>query len=150
MTRLDTRRLLGGVFRHAGHGRSQSESVPFIHEKWRRTPEIHVLAPGNGDLERARREDEVIKLRLRRLRFGIRGLQMACSYVVLGMRVNVSLVVVALLAQSLIMFMATQQSLINPTTKVWPTGVEVWPTIIVLIFNLAIMIFAFGTLIFKF
>lgn len=57
---------------------------------------------------------------------------------------NVRLVVVALLGQSLIMFMATQQSLIDPTTKVWPTGVEVWPTVIVLIFNVAIMIFAFG------
>jgi hypothetical protein len=54
-------------------------------------------------------------------------------------------VIVALMAQSLTMFMATQQSLIDATTKVWPEGVEVWPSIVVLIFNLAIMIFAFGT-----
>lgn len=78
MARLDTRRLLGGAF-HTGHSRGRSESVPCIHEKWRRTPEICVLAPGNGDLERARKVDEVVKLRLRRLRLGIRGLQMVCS-----------------------------------------------------------------------
>ena len=58
--------------------------------------------------------------------------------------------IVALLAQSLTMFMATQQSLIDATTKVWPEGVEVWPSIVVLIFNVAIMIFAFGTLISRF
>ena len=58
--------------------------------------------------------------------------------------------IVALLAQSLVMFMATQQSLINATTKVWPEGVEVWPSMVVLIFNVAIMIFAFGNLISSF
>jgi hypothetical protein len=59
-------------------------------------------------------------------------------------------VIVALLAQSLIVFMATQQSLIDATTKVWPEGVEVWPSVLVLIFNVAVMIFAFGTLISSF
>jgi hypothetical protein len=54
-------------------------------------------------------------------------------------------VIVALLAQSLTMFMATQQSLIDATTKVWPEGIEIWPSIVVLLFNIAIMIFAFGT-----
>jgi hypothetical protein len=32
-------------------------------------------------LERARKEDEVVKLRLRRIRLVVRGLQMICSYV---------------------------------------------------------------------
>ena len=75
------RTYLGGVFRDAGHRRGASESVPIIHEKWRRTPDLRVLAPGNGDLERARKEDEVVKLRLRRIRLVVRGLQMICSYV---------------------------------------------------------------------
>ena len=56
-----------------------SESIPFIHEKWRKS-DLCTLAPGTGDLERARGEDERIKLRLRRLRVGIRWLQMICSY----------------------------------------------------------------------
>ena len=65
----------------AGRGGSKkgSESMPFIHEKWRKS-EICILAPGTGDLERAKVEDDRIKLRLRRLRVGIRWLQMICSY----------------------------------------------------------------------
>lgn len=65
----------------AGRGGSKkgSESMPFIHEKWRKS-EVCILAPGNGDLERAKVEDDKIKLRLRRLRLGIRWLQMICSY----------------------------------------------------------------------
>ena len=60
-----------------------SESMPFIHEKWRKS-EVCILAPGNGDLERAKVDDDKIKLRLRRLRLGIRWLQMICSYVPLS------------------------------------------------------------------
>ena len=54
------------------------------------------------------------------------------------------LLIVALLAQSLVMFKATQNSLINATTKVWPDGIELWPSFVVLSFNVLIMIFAFG------
>ena len=62
----------------AGHRGTGSESIPFIHEKWRKSPEM--LAPGQGDLDRARLEDAKIKLRIRRLRLVIRWLQMICSY----------------------------------------------------------------------
>lgn len=67
-------------FHRAGRGsKSGSESMPFIHEKWRKS-DLYTLAPGKGDLERAKVEDDKIKLRLRRLRLGIRWLQMICSY----------------------------------------------------------------------
>lgn len=58
-------------------GRRPSKSKPFIHEKWRRSREV--LAPGTGDLERLRLEDQRVKLILRRLRLVVRGLQMICS-----------------------------------------------------------------------
>jgi len=67
---------------YVGRGGSKkgvSESVPFIHEKWRKS-ELCVTAPGPGDLERAKAEDNRIKLRIRRLRLALRSLQMICSY----------------------------------------------------------------------
>src|SRR5208282_4078647 len=58
------------------------------------------------------------------------------------------LLIVALLAQSLVMFTA-KNSLINATTRTWPLGVEVWATIVVLTFNVLIMVFAFGNQCFR-
>jgi hypothetical protein len=69
------------VFGDAGYsrrGRSQSVSVPFIREKWSRSPSV--LAPGAGDLERMKKEDEKVQLRIRRLYLTIRIVQMICSY----------------------------------------------------------------------
>ena len=57
---------------------------------------------------------------------------------------DLSLLIVALLAQSLVMFKATEDSLIDATTTAWPDGIELWPSFVVLSFNLLIMIFAFG------
>src|SRR5271170_5775311 len=62
-----------------------------------------------------------------------------------GNLANLRLLIVALLAQSLVMFKATQNSLINATTRVWPDGIELWPSLLVISFNVLIMIFAFGT-----
>jgi hypothetical protein len=42
------------------------------------------------------------------------------------------------------MFHATEDSLINATTRVWPVGVEVWPSVVVLAMNVIVMVFAFG------
>jgi len=42
------------------------------------------------------------------------------------------------------MFHATEDSLINATTRVWPGGVEVWPSVVVLSMNVIVMVFAFG------
>lgn len=74
-------KIFGFKYPRAGRGGSKkgSESMPFIHEKWRKSGTF-ILAPGKGDLERAKVEDDRIKLRLRRLRLGIRWLQMICSY----------------------------------------------------------------------
>lgn len=60
-----------------GGRRDRSESVPFIHEKWRRSREV--LAPGTGDLERLKREDLKVKVILMRVRVGVRILQMIAS-----------------------------------------------------------------------
>jgi len=49
-----------------------------IHEKWRRSRDV--LAPGTGDLERCKREDEKGKLVLRRGRQVILLLQIISSY----------------------------------------------------------------------
>src|SRR5271156_7157109 len=119
-----------------GAGRRETvstESQPVIHEKWRRTPEPRLLAPGTGDLERLTKQDETVQQRVQGIRLGLRGVQLVCS-----------LLIVALLAQSLVMFTATKNSLINATTTTWPGGVAVWSTILVLAFNVAIMVFAFG------
>lgn len=67
------------TFGHPRAGRrDRSESVPFIHEKWRRSREV--LAPGTGDLERLKKEDIRVKLILRRIRLCVRLLQMISSY----------------------------------------------------------------------
>ena len=58
--------------------RNRAESVPFIHEKWRRSNDVHIRTP-RGNLERVQ-EDERDKLIYWRLRLGIRVLQMICSY----------------------------------------------------------------------
>jgi len=120
-----------------GGGRRETvstESQPVIHEKWRRrTPEPKLLAPGNGDLERLSKQDEKLSKRVQGIRLGLRGVQLVCS-----------LLIVALLAQSLVIFTATKESLINATTTTWPRGVEVWASILVMTFNVAIMVFAFG------
>jgi hypothetical protein len=55
------------------------------------------------------------------------------------------LLIVALLAQSLVMFTATKENLIDATTRVWPQGIELWPTIVVLSLNIVNLIYAFGT-----
>lgn len=60
--------------------RGRSESVPFIHEKWRRSKEILKSGTG-GDLERLKKENERYKLILGRIRLSVRGLQMICSYI---------------------------------------------------------------------
>ena len=62
--------------------RGRSESVPFIHEKWRRSKEM--LAPGTGDLERLKKEDLRLKLITRRIRLTVRILQMIFSYLLLA------------------------------------------------------------------
>jgi hypothetical protein len=63
-----------------------------------------------------------------------------------GKKVNSRLLIVALIGQSLVMFQATKDSLINATTRVWPVGVEVWPSVVVLSMNVIIMVFALGFL----
>jgi len=72
-------RIFTKIHRAGRASKIGSESMPFIHEKWRKS-DICTLAPGTGDLERATREDDKIKLKLRRLRVGIRWFQMICSY----------------------------------------------------------------------
>ena len=60
--------------------RSGSVSVPFIQDKWRRSP--NCLAPGNGDLERLKKENERVKIGLRKVRLGLRALQFILAYIV--------------------------------------------------------------------
>ena len=132
------------TFGHPRAGRrGRSESVPFIHEKWRRSKEILKSGTG-GDLERLKKEHERYNLILGRIRLSVRGLQMICSYIHCYGGTNCRLLIVALIAQSLVMFTATRQSFINATTKVWPDGIELWSDIVVLSLNIALMIFAFG------
>ena len=69
------------TFGHPRAGRrGRSESVPFIHEKWRRSKEI-LKSATQGDLERLKKENERSKLILGRIRLSVRGLQMICSYI---------------------------------------------------------------------
>ena len=49
-----------------------------------------------------------------------------------------------LLSQSLILFAATRESLIDATTRVWPEKIELWPTVLVLSMNAGLMIFSLG------
>jgi len=124
----------------AGPGRS--ESVPFIHEKWRRSP---LFRPGIRDLERGRRErDEGVNLRLRRLRLGLRILQTFFTYQFCHGGSDFRLVIVALLSQSLVVFVTTRDGLIDPTTLIWPRTMEIWPSALVLSMSAIIMLFSFG------
>jgi hypothetical protein len=52
------------------------------------------------------------------------------------------LLVVALLAQSLVIFEATEGSFSNATTKVWPSGIQLLDTIMVLALHVVLMLFA--------
>jgi hypothetical protein len=133
-------------FGHSRAGRrDRSESVPIIHEKWRRSREM--LAPGAGDIERLKKRDLKVKLILKKVRLSGRILQMICSYFQIWRSdTNSRLLIVALLAQSLVVFSATKESLINATTRVWPEEIELSPTITVLSLNVVVMIFAFGKL----
>jgi hypothetical protein len=71
------------TFGHPRAGRrGRSESVPFIHEKWRRSKDV--LAPGTGDLERLKKEDLRLKRITRRIRLTVRILQMIFSYLLLA------------------------------------------------------------------
>jgi hypothetical protein len=54
------------------------------------------------------------------------------------------ILVVALLAQSLVMFTATEDSLISSDTLMWPVGVELWPTIVVLSLNGIVLAMSLG------
>ena len=42
------------------------------------------------------------------------------------------------------MFAATSDSLISPTLRTWPEGIEVWTTTVVLALNVVLMVFALG------
>lgn len=68
-------------FRYPRAGRRERvESVPVIHEKWRRrTP--NCLAPGGGDLERLRDEEKKVETIMKRLRLTLRVLQMIVAYI---------------------------------------------------------------------
>jgi hypothetical protein len=71
-------RLHFGHLRAGRRGNNSQQSIPVIHEKWRRSREL--LAPGTGDLERCKREDEKGKFVLRRLRQVILSLKIISSY----------------------------------------------------------------------
>lgn len=59
--------------------RGRSDSRVVIHEKWgRSTPELH--EHGRGNSERVNSEDSQIKVRARRLRYILGGLQVLFSY----------------------------------------------------------------------
>jgi hypothetical protein len=77
-------KLQFGHLRAGRRGNNSQQSIPVIHEKWRRSREL--LAPGTGDLERCKRENEKGKFVLRRLRQVILGLQVISSYVPLSLR----------------------------------------------------------------
>lgn len=66
-----------------------------------------------------------------------------------GMGLMLRLLVVALLAQSLVMFEATEDSFSNSTTKVWPSGVQLLDTIMVLALHVVLMLFSLGSLTLK-
>jgi hypothetical protein len=57
---------------------------------------------------------------------------------------------VVLMAQSLMIFQATRNGLIDASTLIWPRIVEIWPTIMVLTFAAVIMILSFGMLFVKY
>jgi len=121
-----------------------------------------MLAPGMGDLERCKREDKKGKSRLLRIRQVILGLQLISSYVppsdspsvvdlpdsvlfgIVGPKLTIRLLVVALLAQSLVIFQATEGSFLNTATRVWPEGIEVFSTVMVLSFHAVLMVFSLG------
>jgi len=151
---------------HFGHpragrrGNNSQQSIPVIHEKWRRSREM--LAPGMGDLERCKRQDKKSKSRLLRIRQVILCLQLISSYVprltprplwacptlcllvLRRLKLPIRLLVVALLAQSLVIFQATEGSFLNGATRVWPEGIEVFSTVMVLSFHAVLMVFAIG------
>jgi hypothetical protein len=72
-------------FHYPRAGHEHAESVPVIHNKWRRSNvQVQVvedrLAPGAGDLERLNQQEERVQLVVRRICLGIRCLQMICAY----------------------------------------------------------------------
>jgi len=52
------------------------------------------------------------------------------------------LLVVALLAQSLVIFEATKGSFSNSMTRVWPSGIQLLDTVMVLSLHVVLMLFA--------
>ena len=68
------------TFGHPRAGRrGRSESVPVIHDKWRRSKDVLTSAT-EDDLERLKKEDARRKLIFGRTRLGVRGLQMIFSF----------------------------------------------------------------------
>lgn len=134
-----------GHLRAGRRGNNSQQSIPMIHEKWRRSREL--LAPGTGDLERCKREDEKGRFVLRRLWQAILALKIISSYVTLisgsvEMGLTGRLLVVALLAQSLVIFEATEGSFSTATTKVWPSGIQLLDTIMTLALHAVLMLFS--------
>lgn len=125
--------------------RGRSDSRVVIHEKWgRSTPELH--QPGRGNLERGNSEESHIKVRARRLRYILSGLQVLFSYKCFSLfRADWSCLVVILLSQSLLLFQATKDNLMTSTSSIWPNNVKLSWDIIAIVLNLIISLIAICT-----
>jgi hypothetical protein len=61
-----------------------------------------------------------------------------------GAKIDGRCLVVILLSESLFLFRATRENLIDPVTRVWPEDVEVWVDIVVLSINIFLFTFFVG------
>jgi hypothetical protein len=124
------------------HGRKESVSVPLINEKSKCVLEgLHIRA---DDIEQLKKKDQSVRSMLDKWGLGVRLLQIFFSFGSEVYRPNGRILVIALLGQSLVLYAATQQSLINPTLTVWPQDVNVSATIVVLSFHVVLLVMMLG------